>query len=71
MISLDLKNNQKVAAQVIERHRKNKLDAGMRPKDFATVLKMECPTLKEKFTNDKLTLLVHYLVAEELGLVSF
>lgn len=43
----------------------------MRPKDFAFALKSECPGLKEKFTNDKLSLLVHYLVCEELGMVSY
>ena len=43
----------------------------MRPKDFAAALKLEVPDLKDKFTNDKLGILVNYLVAEELGMVSF
>ena len=43
----------------------------MRPKDFAFALKAECPSLKEKLTNDKLSILVNYLVMEELGMVSF
>ena len=71
LIAQDLKNNQKVPAQVIEKHRKNKRDAGMRPKDFAVALKSECPSLKDTFTNDKLSILVNYLVMEELGMVSF
>ena len=43
----------------------------MRPKDFAMALKQECPGLKDKFTNDKLSILVNYLVMEELSMVSF
>ena len=34
-------------------------------------LKQECPGLKDKFTNDKLSILVNYLVMEELSMVSF
>ena len=43
----------------------------MLPKDFARALKLEVPNLKSAFPNQKLSLLVHYLVQEELGLVSF
>ena len=71
MVAQDLKNHQKVPAQVIEKHRKNKRDAGMRPKDFALALKSECPSLKDSLSNDKLSILVNYLVMEELGMVSF
>ena len=70
-ISQELKNNNKQPAQIIEKYRKNKLDAGMRPKDFASVLKQEVPGLKDKFSNEKLSILVNYLVAEEMGMVSF
>ena len=70
-ISQELKNNNKQPAQIIEKYRKNKLDAGMRPKDFASVLMQEVPGLKDKFSNEKLSILVNYLVAEEMGMVSF
>lgn len=43
----------------------------MPPKDFARALKIEVPGLKDQLTNSKLTLLVHYLVKEEFGIVSF
>ena len=43
----------------------------MRPKDFANAIKTEVVSLADKFTGANLTLLVHYLVQEELGMVSF
>ena len=43
----------------------------MRPKDFSLALKKEVPNLTDKLTNAKLTLIVHYLAQEELGMVSF
>lgn len=43
----------------------------MLPKDFARALRQEVPNLKAKLTNQKLGIMVHYLVLEELGMVSF
>ena len=43
----------------------------MLPKDFARALKQEVPNLKERLTNPKLSLLVHYLVKEQFGIVSY
>lgn len=56
---------------MIEKHRRNHSDAGMQPKDFARVLKQEVPNLKDSLTNAKLSTLVHYLVKEQFGIVSF
>mmetsp|Transcript_20306 Transcript_20306/g.25055 ORF Transcript_20306/g.25055 Transcript_20306/m.25055 type:complete len:82 (-) Transcript_20306:1878-2123(-) len=71
MIGRDIRANGKHPDEVIEKHRRNRLDAGMQPKDFARALKLEVPNLKDKLTNNKLSLLVHYLVLEEFGIVSF
>jgi len=71
MISRDLKSQNKRPDEVIDKHRRNRSDAGMQPKDFARALKQECVQLQDQLTNQKLSLLIHYLVQEELGMVSF
>ena len=43
----------------------------MLPKEFARALKQEVPGMMDKLTNPKLTILVNYLVQEELGMVSY
>ena len=43
----------------------------MLPKEFARALKQEVPGLIDKLTNSKLSILVNYLVQEELGMVSY
>ena len=43
----------------------------MLPKDLARALRAEVPNLKAKLTNQKLGIMVHYLVQEELGMVSY
>ena len=43
----------------------------MLPNDFARALKHEVPNSMQHLPNIKLSLLVHYLVQEELGMVSF
>ena len=43
----------------------------MLPKEFARALKQEVPGMKEKLTNANLSILVNYLVQEELGMVSY
>ena len=71
MIRVELQNNRRIPEQVIEKHRKNRLDLGMLPKEFARALKQEVPGLIDKLTNSKLSILVNYLVQEELGMVSY
>ena len=71
MISADLHANGKRPTDVIEKHRMNRLDTGMIPRDFARALRVEVPNLKDTLTTAKLSLLVHYLVQEEFGVVSF
>ena len=43
----------------------------MLPKEFARALRQEVPGLIDKLTNSKLSILVNYLVQEELGMVSY
>ena len=56
---------------MIERHRKDRLDTGFTPAQFRQALASEVPGLIDRLTNSKLSLLVHYLVQEEFGKVSF
>ena len=71
MIRREIQASGRRTDDVIEKHRRNRTDNGMQPKDFARALKLEVPNLKDQLSNAKLTLLVHYLVREEFGIVSF
>lgn len=71
MIRKEIQASGRRTDDVIEQHRRNRTDNGMQPKDFARALKQEVPNLQGQLTNQKLSLLVHYLVREEFGIVSF
>ena len=73
MIARDLKMQGKKVHEVVDRYKRDARDVVMTPKDFARALKRECATLAKsgQLKDDSLTLLVHYLVREELGMVSF
>ena len=43
----------------------------MLPKEFARALRDEAPNVKSRISNSQLSTLVHYLVKEEMGHVSF
>ena len=43
----------------------------MLPKEFARALRDEAPNVKSRISNSQLSTLVHYLVKEEMGQVSF
>lgn len=61
----------KKSRDVIERYRANQRDMGLKPEYFAKALKKECPTLRDDFNKANLTILVNYLVKEELGMISY
>ncbi len=59
---------------MIENIRKNKNDLTMSPKEFANAIKKACELnqqLKQELTNQRISYLVHYLVLEQIGQVSF
>jgi len=70
-ISRDLKVQNKKIKEVIERYRTNQRDNGLEPKHFKRALEKECPTLKDDFSKPNLSILVNYLVREELGMISY
>jgi hypothetical protein len=62
MISEELRSQNKRPEDVIEKHRMNRTEMGMKPATFMKALQAEVPRLMQRLDKSKVSLLVHYLV---------